>query len=845
MAELPPRTLNPEPILLRRSRSDAVLPGVPPFRSFWMGGFEGADHVDSRGRPLDMVRANGHAAQFEGDYARAAALGIGTVRESIGWRLAETAPGRFDFARLRIAAAAARRQRVQVLWSFMHYGTPPDVSLLDDALIGRFARYARAVAEVLAPLHDDPPVYNLINEIGFLAWAAGETPLMHPYRRDLLDGAPAGTEGSGYAIKRRLVRAVLAGIEAVRAVDPRARFLHVEPVVHCVAPPGRPDLEPLAARVAGYQWQAWDLIAGRAEPALGGSPEALDLVGVNHYHSGQWEVGTERRLWWHRRDPRRRPLADLLADTWRRYRRPLVVAETGHVGAGRAAWLHDVASGVERARSAGVPVGGICLYPLIDRTDWEDAGQWHHSGLWSVAGNAPNPLRSCSAANATSSPLQGCSANGESADRRAGRRLVSREYADALGAWQGRLPATGREDRPCLLVFAERRWDGLRGRLQQLLPHLADRWRVIVVEPLRALAADEPEPTARRLERAAHAPGVEVLSLRLPAGAACGAAAPAELGAPALQALLESEAIESPCVWFTDAAALPWLGDLEPAAVVYDCQADAGPNGAASVHEAGLLALADLVLTHAPSLHERLGERHPNVHRLPAAVDAGRFDAAALDDDSEEAEAARALHGAIGTPRVGYCGRIDARIDLGLVAALAARRPEMHVVMVGPVDPALVADLPRAPNLHWLDAVPWTALPHLVAGWDAGLLPCAGQSSAPCVPVQVLEYLAAGKPVVASARPDLGRLFGSCVRTVAAGDAGRFAEACAQAVAEPAVERAMRARRVRAMLAPLSWRRQAERVERLLRETLRQRPARSLYASPGVEHGTKTCVETR
>ena len=54
--------------------------------------------------------------------------------------------------------------------------------------------------------------------------------------------------------------------------------MHVEPLVHVVAS--------LAEQVRGYQWQAWDLLAGRLEPELGGSAEALDLLGINHYHNG-------------------------------------------------------------------------------------------------------------------------------------------------------------------------------------------------------------------------------------------------------------------------------------------------------------------------------------------------------------------------------------------------------------------------------------------------------------------------------------------------------------------------------------------------------------------------------
>ena len=803
-----------QPWLARRGRPTAS-PGVPPFRSFWMGGFEGADHLDSRGRPLDMVRSNGHAEQLDADYARAAALGLCTLRESIGWRLTEVAPGRFDFDRLRTAAAAARRHGVQVLWSFMHYGTPPDVSLLDDALIERFVGYARAVAMVLAPLHDDPPVYNLINEIGFLAWAAGETPLMYPYRRDLVGRETASSQGNGYAIKRRLVRAVLAAIEAVREIDPRARFLHVEPVVHCVAPQGQPELAPLAAEVASYQWQAWDLIAGRAEPGLGGRPDALDLVGVNHYHSGQWEVGTELRLWWHRGDPRRRPLSELLADAWQRYRRPLVVAETGHVGSGRAAWLHDVAGEVERARAAGVPVGGLCLYPLVDRTDWEDARHWHRSGLWSVA-----------------SPAHAAP----------GRRLLHVEYADALTAWQLRMARGRRDDDPCLLVLAERRWDGLCGRLQQLLPELARDWRVVVVEPPRDEPFDADDDPARfgpHLARSVRAPGLEVLVPRVPASAngPC-AGTSAEQAAALLAEHLRREGIEDRVVWICDPSTLPLLGDLQAEALVYDCQADRSSAPAAAAREAAVLSMADLVLTAAPSLHERLSRHHANVHWVPDAVDADRFDIARADD-SEEADSVQLLLAGIGRPRLGFLGRIDARLDLGLVAALAAQRPDAHVLMVGPIDAALREPLPQAANLHWLGAQPWACLPHVAAACDACLLPYRVSAHSAGVPGATLEMLAAGKPVVATALPDLARLFGGCLQV--ASDRAGFLAACTHALGETPQAKAQRLRQVRPMLGALSWRRQAERVQRLLAEVLEAR-RRPPYESAEAALGRKVRV---
>src|SRR5690606_5852100 len=95
-----------------------------PFRSFWMGGFEGADHRNGSGVALDMAASNEHIARLDEDYGAAVRQGIRTVRESLGWRLSEPKDGCFDWRRLHAIRAAAERNGVQVLWTLMHYGTP-------------------------------------------------------------------------------------------------------------------------------------------------------------------------------------------------------------------------------------------------------------------------------------------------------------------------------------------------------------------------------------------------------------------------------------------------------------------------------------------------------------------------------------------------------------------------------------------------------------------------------------------------------------------------------------------------------------------------------------------------
>src|SRR5678816_4658107 len=52
------------------------------------------------------------------------------------------------------------------------------------------------------------------------------------------------------------------------------------------------------------------------------------------------------------------------------------------VGSGRAEWIRELTDEVAIAVGAGLPLEGICLYPIMDRFGWDDPSHWHHSGLW-------------------------------------------------------------------------------------------------------------------------------------------------------------------------------------------------------------------------------------------------------------------------------------------------------------------------------------------------------------------------------------------------------------------------------------------------------------------------------
>lgn len=343
------------------------------FRSYWLAGFESACHINRQGARLDLVCATQHDRELDTDYVGVRELGFETVRESVRWHLVDQGR-RLDFSSVRRMLEAARRQQVQVLWSLCHYGWPEDVALLSTAFVERFARYCGAMARLVSDHDDAVPFYTPVNEISFFAWAAGEKEYMYPFWR-----------GRGGEVKRQLVRATIAGIEAIREVDLRARFIHVDPLIHVITPRGRPDLARAAADQRASQFDAWDMLAGGLHPELGGHPRYLDVVGVNFYHANEWEYPDQRLRWEDTpRDPRWIPLRHLLAEVHTRYGRPLVISETSHFGTGRGRWLREVAVEAGAARVRRIPLEGLCVYPIIDRPDWDDPEHWHNSGLWDL-----------------------------------------------------------------------------------------------------------------------------------------------------------------------------------------------------------------------------------------------------------------------------------------------------------------------------------------------------------------------------------------------------------------------------------------------------------------------------
>ena len=188
--------------------------------------------------------------------------------------------------------------------------------------------------------------------------------------------------------------------------------------------------------------------------------------------------------------------------------------------------------------------------------------------------------------------------------------------------------------------------------------------------------------------------------------------------------------------------------------------------------EAETLAACGLMIATSTPLLESRGARARASALLTHGVDAEHFSRSRPDPSSPLA--------AMPHPIVGMFGVFDQRIDVSALRAAARAQPQATFACIGPVvdrDPREFGDIP---NLRFLPPSSYRDLPAQVAHFDVCILPyVVDRTTRNINPLKLKEYLATGKPVVATPLPEAVRL--EAYLTLAPSD--RFAEAVAEALA--------------------------------------------------------------
>jgi UDP-galactopyranose mutase len=364
---------------------------------------------------------------------------------------------------------------------------------------------------------------------------------------------------------------------------------------------------------------------------------------------------------------------------------------------------------------------------------------------------------------------------------------------------------------PDLICLSHLRWNFVFQRPQHLMCRFAARQRVYFVE----------EPLFEDVEQSSmtitESGGVFVVVPRVPRAFTPDQASAAQRAI--IDRLIASEQITRFVLWYYTPLALKFSDHLKPLATVYDCMDELSAFKHASTElpelERRLMRRADVVFTGGHALYEAKRSQHANIHALPSSVDVPHFaKARTIDVDPDDQRG-------VPRPRLGFFGVLDERLDIPLLAGLAAAKPEWQLMMIGPVVKIDPADLPRAANIHYLGSKSYAELPDYIAGWDLALLLFARNEATRFIsPTKTPEYLAAGKPVVSTSIRDVVTPYGDRELVRIADSVADFVAAC-----EAAMREVPEPRRVRAdvFLRGMSWDRTWRKAAGLLDAALEDR----------------------
>lgn len=154
---------------------------------------------------------------------------------------------------------------------------------------------------------------------------------------------------------------------------------------------------------------------------------------------------------------------------------------------------------------------------------------------------------------------------------------------------------------------------------------------------------------------------------------------------------------------------------------------------------------ADIIFSVSKSLLNFFDDQ-PNVYWVPNGVDLKHYNKKFTLINRDIADLPK--------PIIGYIGVIQEKVDLELVKYLARKNPEKSIVLVGPVwneqDEAKMS-LEQEENVHFLGYKKYSNAPMYIQQFDIGIIPHKKAGFAASTnPMKMYEYLACGKPVVAT-----------------------------------------------------------------------------------------------
>ena len=342
-------------------------------------GEEGSDPiVDCAGTDFrhDQFAQSGHTERMERDLRDVADLGVTVVRYGSPWRLAEPAPGEYDWSHWDRALAACDAAGLEPVIDLLHFGLPDHLPrFADPAWVDAFVRYVEAfLARYRAPRWFTP-----VNEPGITALLTARFGIWNDRLATEADHA------------RVLALVTLANLEALARIRADRAGLWIGAEGFDVPVAMTEDAASAVEERRAVAQLVWDLHLGVAPEPVGEAYlapvddatrariAALALVdgviaGHDFYPTAVQPVGGPNPGW---------TTQDLVAlgaaelAGWHdRYGVPFWIGETSNLSlpvAEQVPWLDALVAALDGLRTDGRPVRGLCWYSRGDQFDWQTA----------------------------------------------------------------------------------------------------------------------------------------------------------------------------------------------------------------------------------------------------------------------------------------------------------------------------------------------------------------------------------------------------------------------------------------------------------------------------------------
>lgn len=162
--------------------------------------------------------------------------------------------------------------------------------------------------------------------------------------------------------------------------------------------------------------------------------------------------------------------------------------------------------------------------------------------------------------------------------------------------------------------------------------------------------------------------------------------------------------------------------------------------------EPQLLRKVDMAVANSLYLADYCGQYNPQSYYIGQGCNIELFDRNVQQPVPEDRKG-------IASPVIGYVGAVDSRrLDPSICEVIARANKDWNLVLVGPEDDVFKGSvLHQMPNVHFLGRKPLEQLPAYVQSFDVCINPqLHNKVTIGNYPLKIDEYLAMGKPVVAT-----------------------------------------------------------------------------------------------